>query len=183
MRIIVLLEGLDKTGKSTEAERLARLPDLGPVVVHHFGVPTENPFEEYVTALQRAEAFDGSTIIDRLHWSDEAYGQVYRQGSPNLLNPKQLEALDFLMYMIGGAVVLKTRPVIEIVQAMDKDDYGVANLDKVRLLKQIFLRRYAETPCVKMIVPFGNQLSFQQIQSVARLTVTAAERRKARVIQ
>jgi len=114
-RAIVLLEGLDKCGKSTAAGEIAtRLLEFGPVNLIHFSKPTSGDlFREYLYALMTADEFDGSTIIDRLHWSEEAYGTVYRPTSRQL-TIAAINAFDVILKCVGGVVVWKTRPAAEV---------------------------------------------------------------------
>jgi hypothetical protein len=139
---IILLEGCDKVGKTTEAERLASvLPDCRVV---HFGVPETNPFNEYRAALIEADQYSGSTVIDRLHWSNLAYQTVYRndENDPRRMSFEEADELDRILAAIGGAVVLKVRPIDEIAQAMDDEDYGEANVEKIGALQRIFITRW-----------------------------------------
>lgn len=156
-RAIILLEGLDKTGKSTEARRLeVGLSVFGPVRVVHFGPPQGNPFGEYREAIRDADAFQGSTVIDRLHWSNEAYQAVYRANGEGLMPSHQVDQLDTLLDLAGGGVVYKTRRPEEVVAAMDGEDYGEADLDRVSDLDRRFQRRWFKTLLLmRRMVPFG----------------------------
>lgn len=69
--MIVLLDGLNKTGKSTLAKRL--MADLPHFRYLHFDAPRD-PNRVYQHFAESLEAIDGLDIIlDRLHWSNAAF--------------------------------------------------------------------------------------------------------------
>lgn len=161
-RAIVLLEGVDKTGKSTEANVLVdRLFEFGPVNLLHNGPPApgEDLFRIYLQQLVDADSFEGSTVIDRLHWSEAAYSRTFRPDSPRLTD-YALNALDTVMKQVGGLIVWKTRPLMEIVDAMDEHDYKHV-LDKAKRLNHVanlsgaFSVRYGERRVTAFPSPFG----------------------------
>ena len=71
---MIIIEGMDKTGKTTLAEALALRMRRQ---IAAFGVPPIDVFEYHSTGVERAGR---SAIIDRLHWSEYAYGKTYRAG-------------------------------------------------------------------------------------------------------
>lgn len=157
--MIVLIEGLDKTGKSTDAKALAALADETgefdqPARVLHFGVPKTNPYQDYREALRDADAYDGPTIIDRLHWSEEAYGQMFRRDDAKTLSPARIDALDQLLFAFGGVVLLKTRDPREIAAALDEDDSFSMDAGQVSLLQSCFHGRARRTINHVRIIPF-----------------------------
>lgn len=172
MSAIILLEGCDKVGKTTEAERLASILQANVV---HFGVPTENPFEAYRAALIEADNSDQATIIDRLHWSNIAYQTVYRDDpdNPRRMSNEQADELDTLLANIGGVVVLKTRPIDDIAAAMDDEDYGDADPKKIGQLQNIFIGRFSPRPVpgkpLHLLVPFGEVLPLDQIERILEI--------------
>jgi hypothetical protein len=172
MSCIILLEGVDKTGKSTEANRLARhLETDGPVRVVHFGVPETNPYQTYRRALLEADRFDGSTVLDRLHWSNQVYQAEYRSpqverewfgaGLSPLMRPNpvwmgedEYEALELLAHSVGVYVVLRTRKPADAVRAMDPGDYGEANVARVTRMQDDFLHRFRVSNLHKEVISY-----------------------------
>lgn len=144
-RAILVLEGLDKCGKSTTAGELAtKLLAFGPVQLLHFGKPDGDQFREYLEALRQADAFDGSTIIDRLHWSEEAYGRTYRP--KQVLETESIDALDEVLRNMGGVVIWKQRELAEVGRALDADDHATkgspVSLDDLAAISKVFARRF-----------------------------------------
>lgn len=180
-RSIILLEGLDKTGKTTTAGELAaQLSSFGPVSLVHFGKPQgEDQFRQYLEALRQADEFQGSTIIDRLHWSEEAYGRVYRDSAmSNVAN-----CLDTVLHRIGGAVVLKRRPVAEIYHVLDghdqtsKDSPVAITLKDIQSLTDIFNSRYHSTLVPSIYVPFKQAVPGFFLAIAAKSRTKSIERR------
>lgn len=167
-RAIVLVEGLDKTGKSTLCDWLAgELAASGPVRRVHFGVPDpgQDLFALYSEALGSAAVFGGSTVIDRLHWSEEAYGTVYRK-APGLSGLEMI-GLDRALMAVGGSVILRTRPVDAVLEALDDMDYPSKSRDGLARLERVFGARRAryEVPCIEL--PFPSMPDEGLVESLA----------------
>ncbi len=172
---ILLVEGVDLTGKTTAIEQVT---DRHDAEVVKFNAPEVYPFDEYREALALADrrAQKGkSTIIDRMHWSNQAYDPEYRPGdSSTLLSPDAFEVIERTCLTLGVTVILKTRPVDEIAAAWntDEDEHHLLNgpaaaeLAKDRVgsltrLDQSFSRTYANSPLRKFKVPFGEWITFE----------------------
>lgn len=72
--MIVLFEGLDKTGKTTVAEKLSA--DL-TVPIGRFGIPPDDPADcwwYFFGNLQKMQRENRHFILDRFHLSHEVYG-------------------------------------------------------------------------------------------------------------
>jgi len=76
MSKLIIIEGLDKTGKSTLARFLSEKTGMP---IKKFSAPKEGekPFNEYGAFLLDGEG----GIVDRFHLSEMAYGPVFRGGS------------------------------------------------------------------------------------------------------
>ena len=75
--MLILLEGLGRTGKTTLAQRLCA--DLPAYHYIHFSVPDRpNAMEYFRERLGDAVAEHGEhLILDRFHWSNHAYGDRF----------------------------------------------------------------------------------------------------------
>jgi thymidylate synthase len=94
---IIILEGCDKTGKSTLAHALGE--KLGWRVVAS-GPPTTNwPAAEYADVLTDPEPL----ILDRFHLGELVYGPLYRQSNTS---PLQLGLVETLLNARGAFLVL-----------------------------------------------------------------------------
>lgn len=75
--MLIIIEGVDGTGKSTLAEQL--LEELGDATLIHRGPPEAHPLIEYEQYLDDYDPRAGRHIIcDRWHWGERIYGPLYR---------------------------------------------------------------------------------------------------------
>lgn len=182
---ILLVEGVDRVGKTTAVETLksqlmhpSRTQQFPDVRVVHFGAPDGNPFEEYREALALADraASEGvPTIFDRMHWSNQAYDPVYRgPGSDTILSQEEYRILENRGLDLGLTVVLYVRPVEDIVADIAAHDEELAHLSEngdlasdaladlegtTRRLQQTFDACYVNSALRKYRLNFGDPLS------------------------
>lgn len=147
---IIVLEGLDKTGKSTLALELAeRAMEMtnAPCRVIAFGVPEpgKDPFLEYLETAYESGWHRFGTIVDRMHWSEAAYGTVFRPGEweTQRRRAEMARMVDAALGLVGATVVHCTRALDEAALALDETDRsdhgGVEfDLDQVRRLDSVF---------------------------------------------
>lgn len=84
---IILLEGPDCCGKTTLASGIQHICERFNVpytYIHADYKEGTNMFEYHTRLLLRAivAAKQGVVVLDRLHWSEKVYAEVYRGGSP-----------------------------------------------------------------------------------------------------
>lgn len=116
--MLIVLEGIDASGKTTLAESLAERANLE---VRHFGPPDEHPVVQWGREFDHPEPM--RVIYDRIHWGEPVYGPPYRGRS-------ELGDVGFrwfeMILAARGAVTVVTRPDVqktfERVVALD-DDY------------------------------------------------------------
>lgn len=182
-RAIILLEGLDKCGKSTMAADLAvRLTEFGPVNLVHFGTPNGDQFREYLEAIRQADAYEGSTIIDRLHWSEEAYGRTYRPD--RVLETASIDALDEVLRQAGGVVVWKRRDLGEVLRALDAHDQrtkgtgtSIGLLD-LQAIYSNFNKRHRKRLVASTVSDFRLAVQPEVLQLAADLRTESIQRRE-----
>ena len=77
--MIIILEGADRTGKSTLAAELKRLTG-GEVI--HAGKPTQPPLWEYLAPLADVGPHsDRHVILDRWHWGEWIWPKIFGRES------------------------------------------------------------------------------------------------------
>ena len=79
--MIIVIEGVDCTGKSTLANEIAELTraDGDDVAIIHMGQPKQDPMIEYEFSLHGYKPASGKTIIcDRWHLGADVYGPLKR---------------------------------------------------------------------------------------------------------
>lgn len=95
--MLVVIEGVDKAGKSTLAERLKR--ELGWNVVH-FGKPGPDPFLEYNTFLDNLTE---NLICDRFFLGELVYGPLLRKKQS--ITQKQIKIIESKCNRIGTIII------------------------------------------------------------------------------
>jgi len=106
---MIVIEGPDKVGKTTLADRFYKLlPGWRRV---HFGVPPDGVpvFDYHVKGLAMAGPM---AIVDRLHWSEYAYGLTYR-GKVGY-NDLQWVAMETYLASCKATMILLTDKVSSI---------------------------------------------------------------------
>ena len=100
---IIIIEGCDKTGKSSLARMLCGMTRAQMIKVSQ--PQTADAIGEYeaaMLALQRAEGHPSLIVFDRFHLGEFVYGPIFRGAKPNPFRAGRLE--DHLADM--GAVVV-----------------------------------------------------------------------------
>lgn len=105
--MIVILEGVDKAGKTTLAEKLKE--ELHWPIVH-FGKPGPRPADEYIVFLK--ELKDKDVICDRFFVGQFVYGPLFR-GSVGM-TPVEVVTIERLCRKIG-AVLIHVNPPYPVI--------------------------------------------------------------------
>ncbi len=133
MRIII--EGCDKTGKSTLTALLQK--ELGTSVnIFKTSAPkTDSPFQEYVTALQ--DTHHKTVIFDRCFVGENVYGPLYRGKG---LSPEEFEILaEMTKHDIH---ILCETDVPRIVQKFQEDKEDFTQPEDVQFIVDMFREEY-----------------------------------------
>lgn len=94
--MLVVIEGVDKAGKSTLADRLKRELEW-PIV--HFGKPGPDPALEYITFLKD----DTHIICDRFYVGELIYGPLLR--NKHSMTPLQIVTIERMCRKVGMILV------------------------------------------------------------------------------
>jgi len=130
---IIIIEGCDKTGKSTLANELAERLNYNLV---HLGVPEHEDHYQYLADL--IESNKQGVIFDRFHWGDYVYGGITNK--ERLLDWGEFNMLEARMAKLGAIVIYCSAPVFKIAQRFKKD--GEKLIPEIRI--QDILDRYTE---------------------------------------
>lgn len=98
---LILLEGLDKSGKSTIANWLKDNYDFEII---KFSAPKkgDDVYKIYLDTLNKLKPYK-NYVIDRMHWSEAVYGPIYREKSQ--LDQDKLWNIDEKINELNGIVV------------------------------------------------------------------------------
>lgn len=96
---IIIIEGCDKTGKSTLADKIAK--HTGYKLVH-LGVPKDKQHFEYLNGLLD-EHKDTGVVFDRFHWGDPVYAGITNDGQ--VLNQNQFSRIESRLVSLGAIII------------------------------------------------------------------------------
>lgn len=106
---MIILEGMDRCGKSTVARALREL--LPGWSYRHHTKPPMDPFGYFAQFIADSHP---RVIVDRFHWSEPAYGKTYRHGSG--LTKSQWRTLE-LMCLGQNAQIIYMYDHVESIKA------------------------------------------------------------------
>jgi len=132
--MIIILEGENKTGKTTLANYIKENFDFDYIKCSQ---PKGNPFDEYNNILDNIKEH---TIIDRFHWGELVYGPIYRGKSGisesqfNELEKKIEDLGAIIIYCYDNANNIKKRFIEE------KEEFATTNnIEKVlKLYNEVY---------------------------------------------
>lgn len=114
--MLILIEGVDRTGKSTLARSLAGA--TGAVL--HFSKPTVHPLNEYARPIEAYRPGKGERLIlDRGHVGESVWPLLFRRES--LLDESSRRWLELFYLSRGAAIVWATRELSSLERACEED--------------------------------------------------------------
>ena len=129
MFVLIIIEGVDRTGKTSLAKRIKdKVGSYGTVV--HAGPPTKHPLEEYETALDGWTPYGIPLILDRWHIGEYVWPKIF--GRESQFNTAVHRHVEMFMMSRGAFVVYAERDPAKIkVDLVEHDEpLDPANLDE-----------------------------------------------------
>lgn len=120
--MLIMLEGLDRTGKTTLANAIAKR--LGAPVIHK-SAPTGDWFIEYVAPLAGYQP-GLDLVLDRWHWGEMVWPTVF--GRDVSMPLSGFRYVDAMMTKLGGVAVLGTGDLDAVWQDAVAADEPIAKL-------------------------------------------------------
>lgn len=108
--MITIIEGVDGTGKTTFAKRLAE--ERGAMYLHADKPLTGSWFTEYIEPLSRK-----NVICDRWHVGEVVWPTVFQR--PSLFNSSTFDECNQYLARIGAELIVLTRSDDEIVAELE----------------------------------------------------------------
>jgi thymidylate kinase len=131
---IIILEGCDKTGKSTLAKKLSE--ERGYQVIH-FGVPSGNCYyKSLIEILDRCKF--GRIVFDRFHWGDRAYVGITT--NKVFLSNSEFQDIESRLSKEGAEVVYCHDSIRNIKRRMAEDGEKLIKPEDVKVI----LSRYKD---------------------------------------
>lgn len=157
---MIILEGLDKTGKTTLANKLK---EIGYNVVK-CNVP-ENAFNEYMTKALEA---DDMTVFDRFHWGETAYGLIKR-GKCSLTD-KEFKTIEQLLFEKNAIVIYCQASKDFISKKFDEENETFTKKEEIDELKSLFdeTRKKSILTVVDYIIPTDIDLFINKLKKYVK---------------
>jgi hypothetical protein len=115
--MLIVIEGLDRTGKSTLAETVR--DRLGPMtrLIHHGPPEHDDPIVEYLDELRTYRPGNGADIvIDRHYLGETVWPKAFDR--PSTMTDLHREVIETYLRDKAALLVLATRPIDEIIPAI-----------------------------------------------------------------
>lgn len=106
--MFIIIEGLDRSGKSTLSEEISKI--FGFKVVHCSKPKTNDPYKEYVDLFKE---YDGQNVVfDRFYLGEYVYSNLYRGGCP--ITDFQFWVLD-MMAQKNTSLLIYSKTDLEVI--------------------------------------------------------------------
>ncbi len=99
---LIVLEGIDKSGKSTIARWLQEHHGF-EVIKTNAPKQGEDVFQSYLNTLERVRQMNHDVVIDRFHWGELVYGPIYRGKAA--FGEDKLKEIERFINRLGGVIV------------------------------------------------------------------------------
>jgi thymidylate kinase len=156
--MLVIVEGLDRCGKSTLVEHLRKRYFTSPnILVHHSSsppkVPDPNVWELnhysslFATSKFLVDNYFYNVIFDRFHLGAAVYGEKYRGADPS--NIYELDARFLRDYSRAALILLTDDP--EAIAARDDGDSLEQSVEEYAQTAAAFIKAYKMSSCVNKL--------------------------------
>lgn len=131
--LVIFIEGVDRTGKTTLANKLAEAFDLD--YTHCSKPKTDNPFIEYSDTI---DSIQKNSVFDRGYLGEFVYANLWRGGCN--ITAKQFEELDLACHFKFQYVILihATAPIEVIKERCIKDGEDLLKLEDIKKCSDLF---------------------------------------------
>lgn len=164
--MFIVLEGLDRTGKTTLANRLG---EMTGATVRHFSKPGEHPLDEYLKPLDERQP---DLICDRYHLGERVWPDYF--GRKSEFDRAMKIYIDLAIASRGGVVLKTERDLDEIKQALEGEPVKPEDVER---LDQEFIKLLEETG--RIVPAFALTYNSSRIQYVLTLAKVREERARA----
>ena len=127
--MLIVIEGLDRTGKSTLGHQLSNAFKLE---YRHFDKPQAHPLDEYLRPIEEAPV---RAVFDRYHVGEAVWPIIFKR--PTEMDPVMHTYIELALKSRGAVLVHAQRPVHEIIHACKVDEEPVDE-EQIRLARVLF---------------------------------------------
>lgn len=120
---LIIIEGVDRTGKTTLAETLIshlQLDETHHTQLLHFGPPKENALSEYLGPLLDYDPRKDHIVCDRFHIGEDVWPHFFDRDPRMTTSERGL--IELFLHARGGVVVHATRDILGLREAFRNSD-------------------------------------------------------------
>ena len=146
---VVIIEGCDKTGKSSLALKL--MEDFGYKNYVHLGSPTkeeqDDPLEFHMKHIRQIKERNVPTVIDRFHLSNLVYGRLLKHKH---LNKTQLETIEKELKSLKASIIFTWRDQEKIKESFITDKETLINPSMIKPIEKEYWHNlyYTDIPYI-----------------------------------
>jgi hypothetical protein len=158
----IIIEGCDKTGKTTLANHLASMLQW-PVL--KFGQP--GPAGAFAECMAAAQEYDGPFIADRFHLGESVYGPIYRKRSG--ISAVEAKEIEGALHARGALLVLMEDDPSGIVRRFKELDEDFAKETDVPAICDKFEALWLQSHLAKLRFVLRDGLAFAMAHTVGHM--------------
>lgn len=160
MSILVVIEGLDRTGKSTLSRELERRTGAR---VTHFSKPAKEPVFEYTDPLLELN-HSTKQVFDRYHVGELVWPTIFNR--PTTFGPTQQTYVEMALMSRGAVIVKTSRDMDDLREHLIRDDEPL-DPDKAEFADSLFI-----SALVHSAVPVMNWSLGKNVQPIIDMAQT-----------
>lgn len=145
--MLIILEGVDCSGKSTLAQKIMTRLSLQPnttVELLHRGPPKSHPVQEYMIPLSEYKPNTSHHIIcDRWHWGEAVYPEILDRKSE--MTSDLFRTIEQFLAERGAIVILLDPPQADLTARMNTRGDELINVQHMIGIRQRYQKIYART--------------------------------------
>ena len=93
--MLVVVEGVDRTGKSSLCRELAEASSADRITTMHFSAPEKSALDEYVTPLLGYDPWTDDVIVDRHYLGELVWPQIF--GRPSRMSETERHCIELFL--------------------------------------------------------------------------------------
>lgn len=166
--MLIVIEGLDRTGKTTLARGLA---DRYKLEYRHFDKPEQHPLDEYVRPIERPVR----AVFDRYHVGESVWPEIFKRSSE--FDATMMLYVDLVLRARGAVLVHAVRDVYEIIYACRVDEEPIDDR-QVLLASTLFRNRVHSSAALLPAIEWslGDHAAQEHVIKQAKIRWARAER-------
>lgn len=173
---LIIIEGVDRTGKSTLAQKLVdRFSEAGDrhVQLLHFGPPQQGALSEYLQPLLDYDPRVDDVVCDRFHLGELVWPHFFDR--PPRITTSERGLIELFLHSRGAVLVHCTRDILGLRQAFREAD-PPEPLPESRIFEALEKFKEVSQECAFPVVDYQHGDDVEEIAKMAMLTSVIASR-------